>query len=211
MRTIHAYIMESNRLAAQYLYMLLSECSLIKVQIIEDMMLDRALPLETSSVLVVIDQSFLSSDWCVYGHRLRASFPRSPLILVGSQEAGDLLRGVFLDWIADVVEYHDVKRLSAAILAVDARLGKAELTAQDAAFAHGTRRSKNMSLSKRESEILELVRLQLSNKEIANRLNIAEVTVKFHVSNAFAKMGLRRRRELKRLNMNSDSHRSVSQ
>jgi len=206
LRTIHAYIMESNHLAAQYIYMLLSECSIIKAQIIEDMMLDRVLPLETSSVLV-IDQSFLSSDWCVYGHRLRASFPRSHLILVGSQESGDLLRGVFLDWIADVVEYHDVKRLSAAVLAVDARLRKAELTAS----AHGTRHSKNMSLSKRESEILELVRLQLSNKEIANRLNIAEVTVKFHVSNAFAKMGLRRRRELKRLNMNSDSHRSVSQ
>jgi DNA-binding NarL/FixJ family response regulator len=202
--------MESNHLAAQYLYMLLSECSIIKAQIIEDMMLDRVLPLETSSVLV-IDQSFLSSDWCVYGHRLRASFPRSPLILVGSQESGDLLRGVFLDWIADVVEYHDVKRLSAAVLAVDARLRKAELTAQNAASAHGIRHSKNMSLSKRESEILELVRLQLSNKEIANRLNIAEVTVKFHVSNAFAKMGLRRRRELKRLNMNLDSHRSVSQ
>lgn len=210
MRTIHVYIMESNRLAAQYLYMLLSECSIIKAQIIEDLMLDRVLPLETSSV-VVIDQSFLSSDWCVYGHRLKASFPRSPLILVGSQESGDLLRGVFLDWIADVVEYHDVKRLSSAVLAVDARLRKAELTAQNAAFAHGTRRSKNMSLSKRESEILELVRLQLSNKEIANRLNIAEVTVKFHVSNAFAKMGLRRRRELKRLNMNSDSHQSASQ
>jgi DNA-binding NarL/FixJ family response regulator len=205
--TIHVYIVENNRLAAQCLYMLLNECSIIHTQIVEDITLDETVPLQTSSCFVVIDQSSLSHDWCSYGHRLRARFPRSRLILVGSQEAGNLFRGVFFDWIADVIEYDDVKRLSASVLAADARPGKAELTAQAASFAQGTRCPKHMRLSKRESEIVELVRLQLSNKEIANRLNIAEVTVKFHISNAFAKMGLRRRRELQLLNMNSDGHR----
>jgi DNA-binding CsgD family transcriptional regulator len=95
-----------------------------------------------------------------------------------------------------VVEYDDVKRLSAAVLAAVVQLRHTESAAVVASIARGAGRPPQVSLSKRESEIFELVRLHLSNKEIANRLNIAEVTVKFHLSNAFAKMGVRRRREL---------------
>jgi DNA-binding NarL/FixJ family response regulator len=36
----------------------------------------------------------------------------------------------------------------------------------------------------------------LSNKEIANKLNISERTVKFHVSNLLEKHGVRRRADL---------------
>src|SRR5205814_9232961 len=36
----------------------------------------------------------------------------------------------------------------------------------------------------------------LSNKEIASKLNIAERTVKFHVSNLLSKFGVRRRADL---------------
>ena len=36
----------------------------------------------------------------------------------------------------------------------------------------------------------------LSNKEIASKLNIAERTVKFHVSNLLNKFGVRRRADL---------------
>jgi DNA-binding CsgD family transcriptional regulator len=44
-------------------------------------------------------------------------------------------------------------------------------------------------LTVRESEIAALIVEGLSNKEIANRLNISDHTVKFHVLNVATKLG----------------------
>jgi len=52
------------------------------------------------------------------------------------------------------------------------------------------------NLSRREQEVLDSLLENLSNKEIASRLNIAERTVKFHVSNLLSKFGVRRRADL---------------
>ena len=52
------------------------------------------------------------------------------------------------------------------------------------------------NLSKREQEVLDSLLENLSNKEIAIKLNIAERTVKFHVSNLLSKFGVRRRADL---------------
>jgi DNA-binding NarL/FixJ family response regulator len=52
------------------------------------------------------------------------------------------------------------------------------------------------SITGREREVLEAVLANLSNKEIADRLSIAERTVKFHVSNLLAKFDLSRRQDL---------------
>jgi DNA-binding NarL/FixJ family response regulator len=52
------------------------------------------------------------------------------------------------------------------------------------------------NLSRREQEVLDSLLENLSNKEIASRLNIAERTVKFHVSNLLNKFGVRRRADL---------------
>jgi DNA-binding NarL/FixJ family response regulator len=51
-------------------------------------------------------------------------------------------------------------------------------------------------LTKREREILELLRENLANKEIAARLNISLDTVKFHISNLLQKFGVQRRTDL---------------
>ena len=51
-------------------------------------------------------------------------------------------------------------------------------------------------LSRREQEVLGALLENLSNKEIANKLNISERTAKFHVSNLLAKFGVRRRADL---------------
>ena len=48
-------------------------------------------------------------------------------------------------------------------------------------------------LTRRESEILQLVSSGLSNKEIANELTITEGTVKNHVHNALEKLHLSNR------------------
>ncbi|WP_435592828.1 LuxR C-terminal-related transcriptional regulator [Nocardia sp. bgisy118] len=52
-----------------------------------------------------------------------------------------------------------------------------------------------LGLSPREAQILELVDLGLSNREIADRLCIEVHTVKNHMHNLLAKLGVRRRAE----------------
>ena len=69
----------------------------------------------------------------------------------------------------------------------------------DSILTNQTRRLKTDSvanLSRREQEVLDSLLENLSNKEIASKLNIAERTVKFHVSNLLNKFGVRRRADL---------------
>jgi len=52
------------------------------------------------------------------------------------------------------------------------------------------------ALSRRENEVCGLLMENLSNREIASRLQVSERTAKFHVSNLLAKYGLKRRADL---------------
>src|SRR5215475_4212659 len=61
-------------------------------------------------------------------------------------------------------------------------------------------------LSRREKEVLEALLENLSNKEIASRLNMSERTAKFHVSNLLAKYGVRRRADLILLTLTQLDH-----
>jgi DNA-binding NarL/FixJ family response regulator len=51
-------------------------------------------------------------------------------------------------------------------------------------------------LSRRQKDVLRLVAQNLTNKEIAQRLNLSERTVKFHVSALLGKFAVRRRIDL---------------
>lgn len=59
--------------------------------------------------------------------------------------------------------------------------------------AHLAERRSHRSLSVREVEVLRMVARGLGNKEIANHLNIAEVTVKLHVSHVLEKLSVKDR------------------
>jgi len=56
-------------------------------------------------------------------------------------------------------------------------------------------REGHRSLTNRELEVLRLVAKGLGNKEVAAALNIAEVTVKLHVSHVFDKLNVKDRTE----------------
>jgi two-component system, NarL family, response regulator, fimbrial Z protein, FimZ len=68
----------------------------------------------------------------------------------------------------------------------------------DSILHAGPRRRSSWSarLSPREIQVLDLLLDNLSNKEIASRMKIAERTVKFHVSNVLTKFGVHRRADL---------------
>jgi DNA-binding NarL/FixJ family response regulator len=51
------------------------------------------------------------------------------------------------------------------------------------------------SLTPRENDVLRAAARGLSNKEIARELDLAEVTIKLHLSAIFRKMGVRSRTE----------------
>jgi DNA-binding CsgD family transcriptional regulator len=60
------------------------------------------------------------------------------------------------------------------------------------------------SLTAREGQVLQLLFRHLTNKEIAQQLNISERTARFHVSNVLSKLGLENRRNL--LNTKDGAH-----
>jgi two-component system, NarL family, response regulator len=59
--------------------------------------------------------------------------------------------------------------------------------------SHLAERRSHRSLSSREIEVLRMVAQGLGNKEIANALSVAEVTVKLHVSHVLEKLGVKDR------------------
>ena len=58
-------------------------------------------------------------------------------------------------------------------------------------------------LSPREKQILAMVVMGFANREIANRLFLAETTIKSHLSSAFVKLGVRSRHEATSLILDS--------
>lgn len=67
-------------------------------------------------------------------------------------------------------------------------------------FFRIAQKSKKKSLiTHREQEIISLIALGLSNKEIARHCELAETTVKRHISNIFKKLGVKNRVEASRL------------
>ncbi len=60
-------------------------------------------------------------------------------------------------------------------------------------FVPNGKKRDDLGLTPREFEILELIAQGLSNREMAEKLNVSENTVKTHLSRVFDKLGAKRR------------------
>jgi len=65
----------------------------------------------------------------------------------------------------------------------------------------GQLQGRGLILTPREAEVVSAIKTGKSNKEIATRLSISEETVKRHLSNIYAKLGVASRLELAMLNL----------
>ena len=131
-------------------------------------------------------------------------FPESRLIVVGEQHSDSTSYSLLRLGVKGLLTYVEAREQLTRALPLVAAGGfwvpRSVLSGfVDSILTGQGRRLKTdavTNLSRREQEVLDALLENLANKEIASRLNIAERTVKFHVSNLLSKFGVRRRADL---------------
>ena len=131
-------------------------------------------------------------------------FPKARIVVVADSFREIEAFGLLRLGVKGIVPYSEIREKLALALdavAADGFWVPRALLSQffDSVVANSRARPQSglsSSISSREREVLEALLDNLSNKLIADRLNISERTVKFHVSNLLAKFQLARRQDL---------------
>jgi DNA-binding NarL/FixJ family response regulator len=196
---IPTYIVASNRLAGEYLVGVLANDRLVRPIFCEQLPQPR---LRSQATIFVIEGSLIPLPLTECIRRLRFLFPKGRFVMVDrAQPDEEIVRLIRLGFHG-FVEHSQVREsLADAVrtvatgrLWISDRLMHAYVnTTAEVRTSDGARLSVP---TPRETEVLELVRRRLSNKEIAAMLEISESTVKYHLSNVLTKFRVGTRREL---------------
>jgi DNA-binding NarL/FixJ family response regulator len=194
---VPVYILEQNPLAAEYLRRILLKDSQLLLKTVTNIY--SHLEMKEDKSVLVVNQAGIADRVSEFVDEVEHSFQNAGLVFVGELTFWRELQRLGCHQYVGFVTYSDIpKKLSATIKRIANRLPTVRaITGSTSLAASRTEQLRIWSaLTKRESEILELIRHRLSNKEIATILNVAEVTVKFHVSNILSKASVDRRRNL---------------
>jgi len=196
---IPTYVMASNRLAGEYLVQVLAHDRLARPILCEQLPQPR---LRSMRTVFIVEGSLVPLPLSECIRRLRALFPKGKFVMVDRpQPDEEIMRLIRLGFHGFVEHSKVAECLADAVRAVAAgRLWISDelmhmyvnLTAE----ARHSPAGKPQLPTPRETEVLELVRRRLSNKEIALVLEVSESTVKYHLSNILAKFRVGSRREL---------------
>lgn len=125
------------------------------------------------------------------------------LVLTGCRDRDVMMRTVRLGvhgYVRKGAETADIMRAVHALLrgesVFDSRSSPVVVPVPDAPDRPAARGFGNAMLTERENQVLRLLAVGMSNREIGRRLVISEATVKFHVRNLRDKLEVRRRTEI---------------
>jgi NarL family two-component system response regulator LiaR len=159
----------------------------------------------SSPRLFILDSCSLRMDLGRLAGRCRASSPGSKFLVLLSPESQshDELTRLFYWGIDGFVELHRTWQIELPLAIQNILKGQLWVPPEVLqVYVHNARTllDKQLlpghSLTARESQVLQLLMRRLTNKEISSALDIAERTVKFHVSNILGKLQLQDRRGL---------------
>lgn len=138
--------------------------------------------------------------------KMRSLSPPPKVVIVTMFESPRYLRGLMdLGASAYLVKTGSTRHLIAAVrAAVFDPKGENTVVSMPRGMLEEAGGGSGGVLSARELEILLLVARGLSNREIAERLHIAEATVRRHLSNTYSKMEVRSRGEATRKALSED-------
>jgi DNA-binding NarL/FixJ family response regulator len=121
---------------------------------------------------------------------IRGEFPRARIVMLSTSDSdGEIQRAMRAGAAGYLVKSMPKDQILAAIRSV--HTGRKHVPAEVAA-----RLAEHLGeedLTKRELDVLQLIRDGHRNKEIADRLGIAETTVNFHIKNLVDKLGAKDR------------------
>jgi len=161
-----------------------------------DEALRRAAALEGPPRVLVVDGGAAPTSWSGFLQPLQSLFRDTRILVVGRAVADEELCHLLLQGVWGFINYEDIPHdLSHAVQAVSQGhlwierkvLDKLPLYARSMPkpHQHGV-----AALTQRERTVLSLLQRRLSDKEIASTLRISERTVKFHLENVYAKLGV---------------------
>jgi|SRR5271154_221085 len=200
---LHVGLIVSHSLVANYLCDLLLglDMNFNPVLLRDPVVATSMLPANTRSV-ILFDLNDLPLPVSTYLDAFSMKFQSSALLgLDHSREASDIA-DLLLSGFSGFLSYDQVPDLLGPAIASVAK-GETWVT-QDVMRKYMRMTSHRAPISdsgtevltKRESQIRDLLKKRYSNKEIAMFLGICESTVKFHVSNVLAKLNFTGRRDL---------------
>lgn len=188
------FLIEENPLAAQRLEQILTRGG-VTVFTEKERPLRRGKLLERPSV-VLIDGGSLPKRLGTRLRALRRRFPDGKVLVVGRKLAAEELCRLLLLGVKGFVAYEDAEAdlcravwtLSEGRMYVTREL--LERFARNASQLALLRQRGAKAFTEREDVILGLVERRMCDKEIADILAIKERTVRFHLQNIFAKLGV---------------------
>jgi DNA-binding NarL/FixJ family response regulator len=195
--TCTACLIESNRLAAEYLAGILREDPHIDVRFFDEFVNSGS---HETHLVFCLDQDDAILPLRASLNLLRLSYPDSKCLLLDTESSSDHMSLLLDSAIQGFLKHENVKEwLVEAVWSVARGLLWVHPEFSHDSSHHGSHVSEGIrseSLTRRECEILHLVTNHFSNKEISMLLEIEESTVKFHLSNILAKRNVSRREDL---------------
>ncbi len=150
--------------------------------------------------IILLDSSSMAAHGPTLIAQIRRLLPQSRLVLIGMEHDPE----IFFRAVREGIVGYVLKDASAAeMVSVIGAVASGEAVCppcfSQAIFTYAAKHLAsipemvtfpNNVLSRREQQLVNLVRLGLTNKEIATRLNLSEYTVKNHMHRIFCKIGV---------------------
>jgi DNA-binding NarL/FixJ family response regulator len=198
--SFRACVVAENCLARAYLLELLLKDREIKPTTLDDLLASRWPP--SPPEVFVVDGCGLSLPVCECFRRLRCRYASARFLVLGTrydrEEVVRLMllgaRGFLEQERAPELLLRAVRFVANGQLWVAPDVLEAYLREVATVLRHSDQRGR--TFTPRELQILEMVRIRMSNKEIAGLLKISVSTVKFHLTNIFSKQNAGGRRDL---------------
>jgi len=197
-------IIDDNRLVCEALSAMLSQVGAVRVVAVTSA--DSALLAEASPHVLLLDAGLRDQDSLAVADYLREAFPDAKVIVMDmlpvNEEIGEFVNAGVSGFVLKDASFDEfvatIRSVAAGEKVLPPRMTES-LFSQIATVTNGRAREHvldDVRMTRREHEVIDLIGEGLSNKEIAQRLNIATHTVKSHVRNVMEKLALHTRLQI---------------